>query len=89
MSSKLIQIMELAEEINSAGIAHVFVVYSGHVQLVNVYARPVDADYRSESEYHARLFDEYAYLDGASGFSKSTDDLIARLEGLKRQEQAA
>mgnify|MGYP000539256677 CR=1 FL=1 len=61
----VLKIQRLALEISESGVAHVFVVYSGHVDQIHVTAYPADTSYKKD-EKRTCLVDKAIYLDAES-----------------------
>lgn len=89
IKSKVLQITDMAMDVTEAGVAHVFVDYSGHVNGLYVSAYPTDTDY--QLAYRDPIFGCSAYLNTTEyrteeDVSNRLDSIITRLTALKEQK---
>ena len=84
-TAKVQEIIAAAMEATQAGKAHVFVNYSAHTNCLNVFAHPVDTDYRNK-ECNARIWlivSTYIYLEfDTNGVRDELDAILEEIKGL-------
>lgn len=81
----LAEIVSAAMEVSMAGIAHVFIDYSGHVHVFSVRANHRETTYSWESYVPLRIFwyDVYLLDEGAA------DELARALEHIRSLQRGA
>lgn len=78
--AKVLEIAAAAMQATMQGKAHVFVSYAGHVNMINVYAKPVETKYQAPDDSKT-LFSESCFLE-LGHVDKQLEAILAKIKAL-------